>query len=66
MTSPVPEPAPARPGAALTVAIFSDVHGDLAALRAVLAAIDRLGPVQLTVAAGDEARALAASGITRD
>ena len=37
----------------LRVAIFSDVHGNLAALRAVLAAIDRRRPVQLTVAAGD-------------
>lgn len=35
------------------VAIFSDVHGNLAALRAVFRAIDRHGPVQLTVAAGD-------------
>jgi len=37
----------------LRVAIFSDVHGNLAALRAVLAAIDRHRPVQLRVAAGD-------------
>lgn len=35
------------------VAIFSDIHGNLAALRAVLAAIDRHRPVQLRVAAGD-------------
>src|SRR5215218_4699846 len=39
--------------AVLRVAIFSDVHGNLAALRAVLAAIDGHRPVQLTVAAGD-------------
>ncbi len=37
----------------LRVAIFSDVHGNLAALRATLAAIDRHRPVQLRVAAGD-------------
>jgi predicted phosphodiesterase len=37
----------------LRVAIFSDVHGNLAALRATLAAIARQRPVQLTVAAGD-------------
>lgn len=37
----------------LRVAIFSDIHGNLAALRAVLAAIDRHRPVQLRVAAGD-------------
>lgn len=37
----------------LRVAIFSDVHGNLAALRAVLAAIDRHRPVHLRVAAGD-------------
>lgn len=37
----------------LRVAIFSDVHGNLAALRTVLAAIDRHRPVQLRVAAGD-------------
>jgi predicted phosphodiesterase len=37
----------------MRVAIFSDVHGNLAALRAVLAAIDRHRPVQLRVAAGD-------------
>lgn len=37
----------------LRVAVFSDVHGNLAALRAVLAAIDGHQPVQLRVAAGD-------------
>jgi predicted phosphodiesterase len=37
----------------LRVAIFSDTHGNLPALRAVLAAIDRHRPVQLRVAAGD-------------
>lgn len=37
----------------LRIAIFSDVHGNLAALRAVLAAIDGHRPVQLLVAAGD-------------
>lgn len=37
----------------LRVAIFSDVHGNLAALRAVLAAIDGHRPVHLTAAAGD-------------
>jgi predicted phosphodiesterase len=37
----------------LRVAVFSDVHGNLAALRAVLAAIDEHRPVQLRVAAGD-------------
>ncbi len=37
----------------LRVAIFSDIHGNLAALRAVLAAVDRHRPVQLRVAAGD-------------
>jgi predicted phosphodiesterase len=37
----------------LRIAIFSDVHGNLAALRAVLAAIDCHRPVQLVVAAGD-------------
>ena len=37
----------------LRIAIFSDVHGNLAALRAVLAAINGHRPVQLTVAAGD-------------
>ena len=37
----------------LRIAIFSDVHGNLAALRAVLAAIDRHRPVQIVVAAGD-------------
>jgi len=45
---PIPEPPHM-----LRVAIFSDVHGNLAALRAVLAAIDRHRPVQLRVAAGD-------------
>src|SRR5215213_8514641 len=37
----------------MRVAVFSDVHGNLAALRAVLAAIDGHRPVQLIVAAGD-------------
>jgi predicted phosphodiesterase len=37
----------------LRVAVFSDVHGNLAALRAVLAAIDCQRPVQLIVVAGD-------------
>lgn len=37
----------------LRIAIFSDVHGNLAALRAVLAAIDGHRPVQLIVAVGD-------------
>ena len=37
----------------LRVAIFSDVHGNLPALRAVLSAIDGHRPVQLIVAAGD-------------
>ena len=37
----------------LRVAIFSDVHGNLAALRAVLAGVARHRPVHLTVAAGD-------------
>ena len=37
----------------LRIAIFSDVHGNLAALRAVLAAIDAHRPLQLVVAAGD-------------
>lgn len=37
----------------LRVAIFSDVHGNLPALRAILTAIDRHRPVQLRVAAGD-------------
>lgn len=37
----------------LRVAVFSDVHGNLAALRAVLAALDGHRPVHLTVVAGD-------------
>jgi predicted phosphodiesterase len=37
----------------LRVAVFSDVHGNLAALRAVLAAIDGHRPVHLLVVAGD-------------
>jgi predicted phosphodiesterase len=37
----------------LRIAVFSDVHGNLAALRAVLAAIDCQRPVQLIVVAGD-------------
>lgn len=37
----------------MRIALFSDVHGNLAALRAVLAAIDAHRPVHLIVAAGD-------------
>lgn len=37
----------------MRIALFSDVHGNLAALRAVLAAIDAHRPVQMIVAAGD-------------
>ncbi len=37
----------------LRIAIFSDVHGNFAALRAVLAAIEAHRPLQLVVAAGD-------------
>lgn len=39
----------------LRIALFSDVHGNLSALEAVLAAIAGHAPVQLTVAAGDHA-----------
>ena len=39
----------------LRVALFSDVHGNLTALNAVLAALERHRPVQLLVAAGDHA-----------
>jgi len=35
------------------IALFSDVHGNLTALRAVLAAIEAHRPVQMIVAAGD-------------
>jgi protein phosphatase len=37
----------------LRVALFSDVHGNLTALNAVLAALDGHRPVQMVVAAGD-------------
>ena len=39
----------------LRLALFSDVHGNLTALNAVLAALDEHRPVQLIVAAGDHA-----------
>ncbi|TAK20431.1 MAG: metallophosphoesterase [Chloroflexota bacterium] len=34
-------------------ALFSDIHGNLTALRAVAAAIDRAGPLEAVVVAGD-------------
>lgn len=37
----------------MRVAIFSDVHGNLAALEAVMAALEREGPLDATVFAGD-------------
>lgn len=37
----------------MRIALFSDVHGNLTALRAVLAALDRHRPLQMIVAAGD-------------
>src|SRR5262245_66643530 len=37
----------------LRVAIFSDVHGNLTALQAVLAALEGHRPLQMIVAAGD-------------
>ena len=37
----------------MKLAIFSDIHGHLAGLRAVLAAIDRLGGADAWYAAGD-------------
>jgi predicted phosphodiesterase len=37
----------------LRIAVFSDVHGNLTALRAVLAALKRHAPLQMIVAAGD-------------
>lgn len=37
----------------MRIALFSDVHGNLTALRAVLAALDRRRPIQMIVAAGD-------------
>lgn len=39
----------------MRVAVFSDVHGNLAALEAVLAELDRLGPLDRVVCAGDVA-----------
>jgi predicted phosphodiesterase len=39
----------------LRIAVFSDVHGNLTALNAVLAALDGHRPLQLIVAAGDHA-----------
>ncbi len=37
----------------MKVALFSDIHGNLSGLKAVLAALDRLGGADLTFAAGD-------------
>ncbi|MCA1668537.1 MAG: metallophosphatase family protein [Thermomicrobia bacterium] len=37
----------------MRIALFSDGHGNLTALRAVLAALDRHRPLQMIVAAGD-------------
>jgi predicted phosphodiesterase len=37
----------------MRIALFSDVHGNLTALNAVLAALDRHRPLQMLVAAGD-------------
>ena len=37
----------------LRIAVFSDVHGNLTALNAVLAALDQHRPVQMIVVAGD-------------
>lgn len=37
----------------MRIALFSDVHGNLTALNAVLAALDRHRPLQMIVAAGD-------------
>ncbi|MEZ4521581.1 MAG: metallophosphoesterase family protein [Thermomicrobiales bacterium] len=37
----------------IRVAVFSDVHGNVQALRAVLKEIDRLGPFDEVIAAGD-------------
>lgn len=37
----------------IRVAVFSDVHGNVQALRAVLKAIDRVGPFDEVIAAGD-------------
>ncbi len=41
----------------MRIALFSDVHGNLTALNAVLAALERHRPVQMIVAAGDHALA---------
>jgi predicted phosphodiesterase len=38
----------------LRIAVFSDVHGNLTALRAVLAALEQHAPLQMIVAAGDQ------------
>ncbi len=40
-------------GAPVRFGLFSDVHGNLAGLRAVFAALDREGPLDYVVAAGD-------------
>ncbi len=37
----------------MRIALFSDVHGNLTALRAVFAALDQHRPLQMIVAAGD-------------
>lgn len=39
----------------MRVAIFSDVHGNAAALEAVLAELERLGPFDRRICAGDVA-----------
>lgn len=39
----------------MRVAVFSDVHGNLAGLEAVLAELDRLGPFDRRICAGDVA-----------
>jgi predicted phosphodiesterase len=44
---------PPTMGSSMRIALFSDVHGNLTALRAVLAALDGHRPLQMVVAAGD-------------
>lgn len=50
----------------MRIALFSDAHGNLTALRAVLAAIDAHRPVQMVVAAGDHCLAGARPAETWD
>src|SRR5438046_284380 len=52
-TACCPLPAACYGGSSMRIALFSDVHGNLTALRAVLAALDRHRPLQMIVAAGD-------------